>query len=399
MEMNDKKNHKILIVDDQQKNIQVLGSLLRQEDYIIGVATNGKQALEILIESNDYDLILLDVNMPIMNGFEACKAIRKHENLKEIPIIFLTALVDSDSIVMGFEAGGQDYVTKPFNANELMARVNTHLELKHNRDRLKQVNNWLEKMVAERTEELKKANSQLLNLDTAKSEFLNIISHEIRTPLNGIVGVLGIINEFQLPEEIKEWLDVMEISANRLEEFSYKALDISLFNTKGKDALTLNPADLTDIISSNVIKFKSQADDKNISLIQQNESNDTLTMLDETFMNKCFSYIIDNAIKFGNKDSQVKINMEGSNGNLVIFIENEGKPFPEDYDISKLQPFNTSSHIDKNPGLSLFLCKQIIEAHDGQIGTVNTQNGAKVTVTIPKISTSFALDFPLQNFI
>ena len=384
METNDKKNQKILIVDDQQKNIQVLGSLLRQENYIIGVATNGQQALEMLIESNDYDLVLLDVNMPVMNGFDACKAIRKHENLKEIPIIFLTALVDSDSIVLGFEAGGQDYVTKPFNANELLARVNTHLELKHSKDTLKQVNNWLETKVAERTEELKKANNQLLNLDTAKSEFLNIISHEIRTPLNGIIGALGIINEFQLPEEVKEWLDIMEISSDRLEQFSYKALDISLFNTRGKDILTLNPIDLTDIISANVIKFKKQADKKNISIIQQNESPDNHCLIDETFMNKCFSYIIDNAIKFGNKDSQVLIKTASHNDNLVVTVEDEGKLFQENYDISVLQPFNTSAHIDQNPALSLFLCKQIIEAHDGKIEIENTQKGAKITVTIPK---------------
>ncbi|WP_321287641.1 response regulator [uncultured Sunxiuqinia sp.] len=82
------KSHKILIVDDQQKNIQVLGSLLRLGNYIVGVAMNGKQAMEILIELNDFDLVLLYVNMPIMNGFEACRAMRKIENLKEIPIIF-----------------------------------------------------------------------------------------------------------------------------------------------------------------------------------------------------------------------------------------------------------------------------------------------------------------------
>lgn len=385
MEIYDKKNHKILIVDDQQKNIQVLGSLLRQENYIIGVATNGKQALEILIESNDYDLILLDVNMPIMNGFEACKAIREQENLKETPIIFLTALVETDSIVTGFEAGGQDYVTKPFNSNELLARVKTHLELKQSKDQLKQVNKWLEEKVAERTEELKIANDKLLQLDTAKTEFLNIISHEIRTPLNGIVGALSIISEFQLPPEVSELLDILDKSANRLEEFSVKALDISLFNTRGKEVLKINPTDLNEIIISNIIKSKKSAEEKNITIIQKNETYETLTMLDETFMNKCFSYIIDNAIKFGNKDSRVKIKIADSNENLVVAIEDEGKLFPDDYDISKLQPFNTKNHVDKNPALSLFLCKQIIEAHNGQIEIMNIQNGVIVSVTIPKI--------------
>jgi two-component system sensor histidine kinase/response regulator len=385
MEPDTKKDRKILIADDQQKNIQVLGSLLRQENYIIGVAMNGRQALEMLLQSNDYDLVLMDINMPIMNGIEACKAIREHENLKEIPIIFLTALVESESIVMGFEAGGQDYVTKPFNSNELLARVNTHLELKQNRDSLRQVNNWLEQKVKERTEELTVANSQLLKLDTAKTEFLNIISHEIRTPLHGIIGALGILNEYHLPEEIKELLYIMEISANRLEEFSLKALDISLLNTKGKAILNLNKEDLTDIISSKVNALKSQADKKNISIILQNEGRDICTMLDKTFIDKCVSYLIDNAIKFGNRNSEIFIKTMEHSKNLVVTIEDEGKHFPDNYDFSDIEVFGTNSHIDQNPALSLFLCKKIIEAHNGNIEIGNTQNGAKVSFVLPKI--------------
>jgi two-component system sensor histidine kinase/response regulator len=385
MEPDTKKDRKILIADDQQKNIQVLGSLLRQENYIIGVAMNGRQALEMLLQSNDYDLVLMDINMPIMNGIEACKAIREHENLKEIPIIFLTALVESESIVLGFEAGGQDYVTKPFNSNELLARVNTHLELKQNRDSLRQVNNWLEQKVKERTEELTIANSQLLKLDTAKTEFLNIISHEIRTPLHGIIGALGILNEYHLPEEIKELLYVMEISANRLEEFSLKALDISLLNTKGKAILNLNKEDLTDIISSKVNAMKSQADKKNISIILQNEGRDICTMLDKTFIDKCVSYLIDNAIKFGNRNSEIFIKTMEHSKNLVVTIEDEGKHFPDNYNFSDIEVFCTNSHIDQNPALSLFLCKKIIEAHNGNIEIGNTQNGAKVSFVLPKI--------------
>lgn len=385
MEPDTKKDRKILIADDQQKNIQVLGSLLRQENYIIGVAMNGRQALEMLLQSNDYDLVLMDINMPIMNGIEACKAIREHENLKEIPIIFLTALVESESIVLGFEAGGQDYVTKPFNSNELLARVNTHLELKQNRDSLRQVNNWLEQKVKERTEELTVANSQLLKLDTAKTEFLNIISHEIRTPLHGIIGALGILNEYQLPEEIKELMYVMEISANRLEEFSLKALDISLLNTKGKAILNLNKEDLTDIISSKANALKSQADKKNISIILQNEGRDICTMLDKTFIDKCVSYLIDNAIKFGNRNSEIFIKTMEHSKNLVVTIEDEGKHFPDNYNFSDIEVFCTNSHIDQNPALSLFLCKKIIEAHNGNIEIGNTQNGAKVSFVLPKI--------------
>ncbi|MBZ0243164.1 MAG: hybrid sensor histidine kinase/response regulator [Bacteroidales bacterium] len=378
-----RQKSKILIVDDKQRNIQVLGSLLRQEDYVIGVATNGKQALEALKESNDYDLILLDVNMPVMDGFEACSAIRKHEGLREIPIIFLTALVDTENIIKGFEVGGQDYVTKPFNSKELLARVKTQLELKQGKDQLKQVNNWLEEKVAERTADLKVANEKLLQLDTAKSEFLNIISHEIRTPLNGIVGVLGLIGELELPEEISELLEIMELSADRLESFANQALDISLFNTKGKDALYLNLENLTELISDTVEKARKHAEKKNISIKQQSKTEQNQTMLDRGFIKKCFSHIIDNAIKFGNPDSQITIKIAPDHDDFIVSIENEGKSFPENYDVHAIKPFATKAHVDKNPGLSLFLCKQIIEAHEGEIDIMNTENGALVILKLP----------------
>lgn len=382
--MTEQKNDKILIVDDQHKNIQVLGSLLRQKKYIIGVATNGQQALETLIKSNDYDLVLLDVNMPVMNGYETCKAIRQHDSLKEIPVIFLTALTDTDNLVAGFDAGGQDYVTKPFNSKELLARVHTHLELKRSKDKLKNVNDWLSRKVDERTEELRLANQQLLELDAAKSAFLSIISHEIRTPLHGIVGSLGIISEFELPEGTAELIEIMESSANRLEKFSYKALDISQFNTNGKDTLDLSPADLSEILAIVIMRSKTDAAKKNISIVFKNEVHDSFSMFDEIFLGKCFTYIVDNAIKFGKPNSQVTISLSFSDGNFVVSVEDEGLPFPENYELSRLNPFDTKSHVDKNPALSLFLCKQIANAHEGQLSTENTAHGARITVTLPK---------------
>lgn len=387
MKQNDSIKHKILIVDDKQKNIQVLGSLLRQKDYIIGVATNGKQALETLKESNDYDLILLDVNMPVMDGFEACSAIRAYENLREIPIIFLTALVDTENIIKGFDIGGQDYVTKPFNSKELLARVKTQLDLKRSKDYLKQVNTLLENKVAERTKDLKTANEKLLQLDTAKSEFLNIISHEIRTPLNGIVGVLGLINELELPEELGELLDIMELSAERLESFANQALDISLFNTKGKESLYLKTENLVEIINHSIDLAQKDAEKKNISIVLQNSTQQSQALLDIIFIKKCFSYILDNAIKFGNKNSQITINISSENDFFNVSVEDEGESFPENYDLNTIKPFATKRHVDKNPALSLYLCKQIIEAHEGDIQLMTTQNGASVNVKLPILIT------------
>jgi len=128
----------ILLVDDNPQNLQVLGNLLQEEKYEIEFAVNGEAAL---------DLILLDLNMPGMNGFEVCKRIRSDKEMYEIPIIFLSAESERESILKGFEVGAQDYVTKPFDTRELLARVKTQLDLKSKTEKLEKINEWLGKKI------------------------------------------------------------------------------------------------------------------------------------------------------------------------------------------------------------------------------------------------------------
>ncbi|MCJ7538887.1 MAG: response regulator, partial [Desulfobacterales bacterium] len=144
-----KKKYKILIVDDIPKNIQLAANILQKEGYQMAFAQNGKSALS-QINSNRFDLILLDVMMPDMDGFAVCEQIRKNSANKDIPLIFLTAKNLSESIVKGFELGAMDYVTKPFHGAELLARVKTHLELFRSREELKAVNQQLKNEMAER---------------------------------------------------------------------------------------------------------------------------------------------------------------------------------------------------------------------------------------------------------
>ena len=148
-----KNDARILIVDDALKNIQVLGTMLRKEGYQIQVAQNGLQALKV-VETELPDLILLDVMMPQLDGFETCKLLKASERTKEIPIVFLTAKTETEYVIEGFDLGAVDYVTKPFNPTELLVRVNTHLTLY----RLQQK---LEQQVERRTAELRRALAEL----------------------------------------------------------------------------------------------------------------------------------------------------------------------------------------------------------------------------------------------
>ena len=150
------KGARILIVDDTLQNIQVLGTVLREENYQINVAQNGLQALDVVAKVPP-DLILLDVMMPELDGFETCKRLKADAATRDIPVIFLTAKVETEDIVHGFELGAVDYVTKPFNATELLARVHTHLELLSLRRELEVYNEQLEQKVEERTAEVRAA--------------------------------------------------------------------------------------------------------------------------------------------------------------------------------------------------------------------------------------------------
>ena len=168
------KRFNILIVDDVPKNIQIIASLLGDEEYNISYATNGRQALEQVVE-NSFDLVLLDIMMPEMNGYEVCKEIKKIRFANEIPIIFITAKTDEDSLLEAFQAGGQDYVTKPFKAPELMARIKTHLKLKEFED------------------------SQQVVIDNALAE-LQILNKEIIETQKEVIFTMGSIGETRSKE-------------------------------------------------------------------------------------------------------------------------------------------------------------------------------------------------------
>ena len=160
----------ILIVDDTPKNVQLLGSILSKEHYEIVIAENGKEALEII---NDFipDLILLDIMMPEMDGYEVCQILKGNPETEEIPIIFLTAKSSPEDVVKGFKLGAVDYVTKPFAKLELLSRVRTHIELKIARDLQK-----------ENLKIITEKNKKLEELNNLKDKFLGIAAHDLRDP-------------------------------------------------------------------------------------------------------------------------------------------------------------------------------------------------------------------------
>jgi len=380
---------KILLVDDQPKNIQVAGTLLAANGYEVEFATDGFKALEWLSEGG-FDLVLLDVMMPGMDGFETCKRLKKLPGGMDIPVIFLTAKTDTDSLVEGFESGGIDYLTKPFQAEELMVRVRTHLEMKQLRAKLKDTNKWLQSEVdlktvqlQDRNLELQNALSKLQTLDSSKNNFLKIISHEIRTPLNGIIGATFLLRQMADTADKKEFFDMFEISIKRLENFSFSALQITELQ-----------ANTGQVPRQQIGMNELFNEAKNISLIEQHrmfslESADLNKML---FVNKALFVtalvkLFDNSIRYSPQDSRITVRVSEQAGGIRFMVMDEGPGFSDEVLLRKFELFVTGeTHIDKNPGLSLPLVKFIIEAHGGKIDLYNNPSGgAVVDLTIPGV--------------
>jgi DNA-binding response OmpR family regulator len=178
----------IMAVDDNPANLRLLEGMLRQQGYQVRSFPRGRLALAAAAE-NPPELILLDINMPEMTGYEVCARLKSSEKLARIPVIFLSALGEIGDKVKAFQSGGVDYIAKPFQLEEVQARVETHIELQRLQRALQLQNDHLGEVVGLRTSELADANARLRVLDRTKSDFLNLISHEFRTPLNGLLGV------------------------------------------------------------------------------------------------------------------------------------------------------------------------------------------------------------------
>ncbi len=367
-------SEKILIVDDVSRNIQILGNILSQKQYQIAYAQSGQQALDIC-SVQDFDLILLDVMMPEMDGYEVCKQLKKNPATSEIPIIFLTAKADMDSIIKGFEIGGQDYITKPFNAAELLARVNNHLLIKRQRERLKIMNSELEDIVRDRTIELEAANHQLSVLDQAKSNFLSLISHEIRTPLNGVIGLTELLDKPDIDKDQKEYIKYLKEVSHRLVKFSDTALLITDLKIN-KYLPEVLPMSFNHLINDSIAEFCENNKDSTLQIINNMPDSSILIKADSDLMKRCFLAIIENSAKFAGDKAQVEISANISSDSISLIFCDNGPGF-SDSALSHLYELFSPGDIlhSEGTGLGLAATKLILDAHEGSIDIRNTEKG------------------------
>ncbi len=364
------KKSTVLIVDDIPKNLQVLTGILHTCEINTYAAFDGYQALEI-VEESPPDLILLDIMMPEMDGMEVCQKIKTNPATKNIPIIFLTAKSQQEDIIKGLKCGAVDYVTKPFESEELLTRIKTHLELKKSK------------------EIIERQNKELKELNATKDKFFSIIAHDLKNPYNTLFGFSDLLlnsiknKNFEKSEKfahhmitaIKKGYDLLD---NLLH---WSRAQIGHIDFYPENTYILNI--ITDTIDIFAPIAKQKKIKINIQLSEQLQAYADKNMLFTIVRN-----LISNAVKFTSENGKIDIIANEKNGFIEISVKDTGKGIPEK-GIKKLFRIDESytthgTQNEKGTGLGLILCKEFVEKNGGKI-TIKSQpdKGSTFTFTLP----------------
>lgn len=384
------KNANLLIVDDNSSNIELLHDMLELTGYRNVKSTTDPREVIDLYASFQPDLILLDLMMPHMNGFEVMDKLKELVSPKTyLPILVLTADNSTEVRQKALSCGANDFLSKPFDLNEVSLRIKNLLETRYLYQLIEKQNISLALKVKERTSELEKVNKELIVvnqelevLDKAKLEFLNIISHEIRTPLNGIKGFAGILKSGIDSPELLEYLNHLEVSADRLQQFALQALLITELRTSMYQ-LDIQELSILELVEQTKMNLKTKIDKKNIQIELQNDVDICTVKADVRLIQICFERLIDNAINNSPENNIVLVNAYSENKRTVIEFIDNGVGFSPVALKSLFRLFAMGQkHIDNNIGLNLAMIKLIMDAHNGTIKVSNNKpKGAIVALT------------------
>jgi two-component system sensor histidine kinase/response regulator len=368
----------VLIVDDIAENIQVLGNILDEKDIEFSYANSGREALEAVFYSKP-DLILLDVNMPGMSGFEVCKKLKEGAETKDIPVIFLTAKTEPEDIIEGFSAGGVDYICKPFNSKELISRVETHLELSKSRQ-----------IMASQNQELDKLNAELKEIVATKDKFFSIIAHDLKEPFNTIIGfsnlLLKTIDQNE-PAQIKEMVRHIFNSSIHGFELLNNLLEWSRSQT-GRIEFKPDYLTIKEVILSVTGLLKDTADKKKIELSIIDE-NDLTVWADSKMVATVLRNLVTNALKFTRPGGKIIISCMDNQDNARLSVEDNGTGMGKEQ-LEKLFRIDThystpGTENERGTGLGLLLCKEFIKRHGGEILVESEPGkGSRFSFSLPK---------------
>lgn len=372
------KNYKVLIVDDIIANVEVLTTTLKLKGIDSKTELSGYAGIAT---AKKYlpDLIILDILMPELNGFETCKILKETTETQDIPVIFLTAYNQTSDIVKGFEVGAVDYIKKPFNTKEVIVRAITHLELKRLRDNEKK-----------HIETIEKYNNSLKKEIFLKKKFLSIISHDLKNSLSDISNFSDLLCSFVEKQNInktKQYAKIISNSSYQITQLLENLLEWSRLQ-KEKFVIEKTEIQLIELVNRTIDLIKIQANKKNIQIEKTVNSNIKI-FADSHLIYTVLRNLISNSIKFTPKNGSIKIEAEEKNFFVEIKITDTGIGINKENqkEIFKEGVFLTTNGTDneEGSGIGLNLCKEFVEKSGGKI-QVNSEldKGSVFSFTIPK---------------
>lgn len=399
---------KILVVDDRADNLMSIESILERESYIIVKANSGRAALKILLKEFDFSLILMDVQMPDMNGFETAALIYQRDKLKDVPIIFITAHNEDEAIFRGYKVGAVDFIYKPVNPELLRIKVGLFVELYRKtqsliaqEQKLLNTNASLQKEIEEREaseRKIRELNRQLIqnniHLKTVNEEldrFAYIASHDLQEPLRKIrVFSDMIIQKKTDSDDVNKYVTKITNATIRMQQLVSDLLRFSRHSIQGGDFIS---ADLNDIVKDAITELEIKIQQTNARIII-----DPLPAVSviPVLMRQVFYNLISNALKFRKKEVIPEIHIyaeqekhpEIADSNYYrIFVKDNGMGFESQYSDDIFIVFKRlhSYHEIEGTGIGLSICKKIMEQHNGSIkATGEIDNGATFIVGIPE---------------
>lgn len=344
----------ILVVDDTVENLRLLSVMLGAQGYEVRPVTNGRQALQA-VERDPPDLILLDINMPGMNGYEVCERLKANQALKDIPVIFLTALGDVADKVRAFDVGGIDYITKPFQLEEVQARVKTQIALR--RAQL----------------ELQGSYQRLAALERLRDDLVHMVVHDMRAPLTVMLGHLEMLRDGpmkDLPPEAMEDVDAAGRAARRLRGMANDLLDVSRLE---ESKLPLQKAEHDLALAARDAVANLGALDRSRS-IELTASGEVRCSFDLELVRRVLENLISNAIKHTRAGDALYVSIATSAGRARVEVRDQGPGVPPEARQRIFEKFESErpkgGQKYHSVGLGLTFCKLAVEAHGGSIGVL-----------------------------
>ncbi len=374
----------IMVVDDNPENLGMLFTYLDCDGYTVLLVQDGENALRQIRETLP-DIVLLDILMPGLDGFEVCQRLKQDEHTRHIPIIFITALTNTADKLRGFEIGGVDYITKPFHHKEVMARLSTHLTICRLQQELLDKNTQLE----EKNALLDDRNLQLQEANASKDQFFSILGHDLRSPLTGLIGIISLLNDnidSYSMAKVKNMLKRAKVVCESL-----TALLENLLTWARMQCGTLEwhpqPIDIKTVAMFNLELIQPQAEHKQI-VLQNNITDSCMVYADFQMVSTIMRNLLSNSIKFTQPGGTVTLSTQAAADALTICISDTGIGI-DARDLPKLFTIGTkfmrlgTAH-EKGTGLGLILCKEFVERNGGHIRVESQPDrGSTFSFTLP----------------